>query len=522
MNRWPAFPLSLWLVLVGCVPSPPALDADAGSDDRAFAARADAGVEGGEDARAIADAGMVGLDAALSSADAGAAAADAGAALPDAGTTSDAGAASADAEAPPADAGTVLPDAEALADAGEPPADAGEPRTDAGAARPDAGAMSDAGTPVMSPQCPSRGGARLIGTNTAEDVRPPWLSSGDWQYALFESYGGGTFVEDYSSAGAYVIANTGGHRHPPNVGAAIFDFSAARWSRLDPAGGALMRSADFDRSELSGSPDWEIAVGGVAPETPAPSHTYMNVLPLPSRFGGGARGSALVVIRTAVSTNPVGSQRSFRLDLSSGDWSRYSQNTLGDVVSNARSGPEAPSALDSINGRYYQLPQQPHDVQQLGYLDVADRRWHGTPTFNWPPTGPPGPGAFIDEARRLLIVQSGSSLLRAFDLDDLASGPHALQLNGTMPGDESRWELNPADGSFYAYPGTGRALYKLTPPQQSPLTQAWTVQTVAIRDSFPEDTDGRTRHYTRFFYVPALGCFGWVADATSPVALVTP
>ena len=46
---------------------------------------------------------------------------------------------------------------------------------------------------------PSSGQALLIGNNFAEDVRPPSHSAYQWNYSLFYSYGGGTFVEDYLS-----------------------------------------------------------------------------------------------------------------------------------------------------------------------------------------------------------------------------------------------------------------------------------------------------------------------------------
>jgi hypothetical protein len=48
------------------------------------------------------------------------------------------------------------------------------------------------------------------------------------------------------------------------------------------------------------------------------------------------------------------------------------------------------------------------------------------------------------------------------------------------------------------------------------------VETVDISGTIPEDTESATRHYTRFFYVPPLGCFAWIANSMSQVALLTP
>jgi hypothetical protein len=78
---------------------------------------------------------------------------------------------------------------------------------------------------------PAIGQAVAIGVNTADSIRPAAYSSysQNWAYSLFNSYGTGTFVPDYSPAGAFVIAGSGGHNSPANVDAAIFDFTDARW-----------------------------------------------------------------------------------------------------------------------------------------------------------------------------------------------------------------------------------------------------------------------------------------------------
>ena len=73
------------------------------------------------------------------------------------------------------------------------------------------------------------------GRNVANDIKPAPHTDGSWQYALFQSYGGGSFARDYSPAGAYVLAGMGGHNAPPCFGAAIFDFTTGQC--IDISGG---------------------------------------------------------------------------------------------------------------------------------------------------------------------------------------------------------------------------------------------------------------------------------------------
>ena len=144
---------------------------------------------------------------------------------------------------------------------------------------------------------PSSGQALLIGNNFAEDVRPPSHSAHQWNYSLFAFYGGGTFVEDYSAGGAYVIAGSGGHAVPPNFGGCLFDFADATWKRIDNANGMPWMAPRSKFSGYSGEINsfGEINYPGVSAGIPAPAHLYGNVLPLSAANGGGSRGSVLVL-----------------------------------------------------------------------------------------------------------------------------------------------------------------------------------------------------------------------------------
>ena len=131
-----------------------------------------------------------------------------------------------------------------------------------------------------------------ISTNTADNIRPSVISRFNWAYSLFQSFGTGTFVPDYSGAGAYVIAATGGHRVTPIVDAVVFDFSDATWKRVANANGIAPRDTDYTTAETTGSPYYEIP-GAKAGQIPAPPHLYGLASYIPASKGGGTRGSYL-------------------------------------------------------------------------------------------------------------------------------------------------------------------------------------------------------------------------------------
>src|SRR5690606_20355335 len=126
-------------------------------------------------------------------------------------------------------------------------------------------------------------------TNTAAQVKPAAFSTAHWGYSLFNSYGSGSFNPDYSPAGAFVIASTGGHGSPPNVDAVVFDFSTGGWQLLPNANGIAARTSDFVSSDVNS--DYLEILAATAGRMPAPSHTYSTTDYLPSKLGGGARGS---------------------------------------------------------------------------------------------------------------------------------------------------------------------------------------------------------------------------------------
>ena len=82
--------------------------------------------------------------------------------------------------------------------------------------------------PYALPAARTKVAIPVAGRNVANDVKPAAHTNGSWQYALFQTYGGGSFTPDYSPGGAYVLAGMGGHNGAPCFGAAIFDFANGR------------------------------------------------------------------------------------------------------------------------------------------------------------------------------------------------------------------------------------------------------------------------------------------------------
>src|SRR5205823_6281082 len=68
---------------------------------------------------------------------------------------------------------------------------------------------------------PKAGEVVAIGVNHAQDVAATvHAAAGDMPTILFGAFGGGTFVRDYSSRGAYVFTAMGGHAAPMQMAGA--------------------------------------------------------------------------------------------------------------------------------------------------------------------------------------------------------------------------------------------------------------------------------------------------------------
>ena len=386
---------------------------------------------------------------------------------------------------------------------------------------------------------PSPGQAIALGSHTAQDIRPSSYFggyAGSWQYSLFDSYGGGVLVPSFSEAGAYVMAGTGGHNHPDFTGGVAFDFQTGIWKLLPDASGTIQKSTypyayvieDGDTS----SPEHELNLpninGNPNPNfVPSPPHPYANLMPLPPELGGGPLGSVVYAIQGAQARESRTSSRSHRFDLSTRTWSRFTSNHLGDL--NVKlSDSDAPSVYDPTAKRIWQLPVQIHSTQTIGYIDLteASPQWRLSASWPYVSTWDSTHSAWLDDTRRLILMQSPTRLV-ALDLNNLTAGPRLLNFTGTLPPSGNRWELYPPDGSFYYKSYAGNVLWKLTPPTGNPLTETWSVTSFEVTGATLPSISaaaqaGGVRHYTRFFYVPSIASFAWIADSFNPVMLIRP
>jgi hypothetical protein len=360
---------------------------------------------------------------------------------------------------------------------------------------------------------PARGSAVGIGTNNAMDVCPTaegWANSA-WDYSLFNSYGGGVFVPQYSTAGAYVAAGTGGHGHPDNHGAAVFDFQNATWVRLDNANGVPRKSVPphsyNETTESNGSPYYEVS-GSVVP---LPPHPYANMCP----SNLGAKGSIAYITRAALGGGAANTGACHRFDIATRTWSR-----MGTSVTN-RAQVESDSIYDAARNRYWFVPLQPHYYQNVAYFDAADFTWKTS--GNAPEFYPSAIAGYyrVMLHNGMLIRNCGGNGLWLFDPDQAAAGWIKLNVSGSLPNTSNRWAKF-SDGKFYSIPTSGgNTLTRITPPAD-PKTGTWIINDVTIGGATLPPKIGSPAHYSMFFYVPAIDCLAWIAGGTNKVFIMKP
>jgi hypothetical protein len=382
----------------------------------------------------------------------------------------------------------------------------------------------------------------LAGRNVANDIKPAPHTDRSWQYALFQSYGGGSYAADYSAGGAYVLAGMGGHNAPPCFGAAIFDFTSGRWSYLPNANGFdEARVRDVERkTETNGFPYLELSAVKTG-EMPAPSHRCSLQVSPPKGVLGGPRGAVLATLGAAQTLDGWDSPQSHQFDLATGLWSRASRNLLREVT------PRTPytdcSAAYDPTARCVYVTLRFSTDDRLVCLDLNDGLWKSAGRYAPPRTSGLARSIWVDDRRRLLLHLLNNGELWAIDLKRVRSGPSRLATDGTVPRTTRRWHEYPSadggDGSFYTFTGLGpvyrgitaplaneQALLKLTPPDGDPLKGIWTFTTVPISSGitaqYVVDPSSGAHHETRFFYVPALRCFAWIPNGTGAVELIKP
>ncbi len=369
---------------------------------------------------------------------------------------------------------------------------------------------------------PDPGGVTTIGVNNALDVAAAISTPKDQiSVALFGAFGGGTYVRDYSSRGAYVFTNLGGHASPTQIaGAVLFDFEDATWKGFENSNGIPSNGGGWTANS-TGDP-WREWTGT---EVPLPGHPYLIAAELPASRGGGPKGSVVFVSRAAVNSDGAGARGPHALNLDTRRWSR-----LTSVDQPRVAGIYSSVLFDDSSGRYYCIGSI-ESRKDRPYYDAADwSQLHATtPQYGWPPFGG-GSRAFLDPVRRLIIDFADNGELHALPIDTPGAGWFVLTVSGALPAitspEPNRFVFYPPDGNFYYRPtkNGGAALHRLIPPSGNALTQPWTADTVQLSQPMPDCDSVRMNDawYSFFFYVPSIQSLAWVVGVDKPVYLLKP
>lgn len=368
---------------------------------------------------------------------------------------------------------------------------------------------------------PKAGEVVAIGVNHAQDMAATvHAAPGDMPTILFGAFGGGTFVRDYSSRGAYVLTAMGGHAAPMQMaGAVLFDFEDAKWKAFENSNGVPSAGGGtgYWAQHSNGDPwqEWKDS------EVPLPGHPYLIAAELPASCGGGPKGSVVFVGRAAVTGDGGGGRGPHALNLDTKKWSRLTSAEHPRVA-----GIYSSVLFDEKTGRYYSLGniEQRKDIP---YYDSADwSKLHATtPQYGWPAFGGGG-WSFIDPVHRLIVDFAGKEL-HAFQLDNPSAGWKVLKVSGELPpvvGEPNRYVFFPPDGNFYYRPvkNGGATLHRLKPPASDAMTNAWVADTVQLSQPVPDCATSSTAWYSFFFYIPAIKSLGWITGADKPVYILKP
>lgn len=376
-------------------------------------------------------------------------------------------------------------------------------------------------------------------------VKPSELTTEQFTRALAGSYGSGVFCSEYSLAGAFITAGSGGHGHPELVDAVGFDFTTGSWFRLANANGApnLPPPGYVPGVNSTGSPWFEASTGS---EVPAPPHPYSCAVYIPPSNGGGYRGSFAYGVRNVVGQGAEFSPTAHRFDLTTRAWSRLVSApgvNLGDGVNS-----EYRCVFDPATSRIYIVPRALHYFNVLPFVSTTSVTTYGTiGTGPFPPdSGSDGlttglAGAVLDPKRRL-IVRTLQRKLRALDLNNPTGGWQLVSLSNStlLPNNglgDSEIVYHEANDAFYYLPSTGgQTIYKISPPATNPYSAPWVVtqQVISGATIYQHGNDGLissgSAAYKCLMYVPALGMLAWVpfgqhtsgGNSIYPVTLINP
>jgi hypothetical protein len=350
-------------------------------------------------------------------------------------------------------------------------------------------------------------------------------------YALNGAYGSGTYVPGWGAKGSYVVVNSAGDTAPAIYDAIIYDFDTNTWSVQVNADGVKNNSFHGDTVlQTSGAPYYEITG---KPGVPLSAQWYRLAVGIGTRIirtlGCYAGGQIVTVPYT------------HQYDLATARYSRLSDSQF---PAPRFDWAAEPSALHDVTAnRIWVILNETGGSTYVPYFDLNDNTWKKSASF----PGPSTTGSTAnwqhallhdDGTNRCILTFRNSSpnYARVLNLNNIGAG----WVNVTLAGDLSqftggsnalsvRWAQYPVDKSHYTYDGLSSAFTRISPPA-SGITGTWTVTQIApATGTIPTRMNGGgvgetsdLCHYTRFFYVPPLGSFAWVAGGTRRVALWKP
>ncbi len=374
------------------------------------------------------------------------------------------------------------------------------------------------------------GAAALVPmTNTLDSI---WV--GDPAYAGTQNanelmdFSGGRY-NTYAGRWGVHFVHGGGHSATHDNGVYVADFNDLSFKRvfaptLLSTTAASAGANLYDTYITTGAPPDSFADSAasnpreVAPGVPGSAHTYDSMVILPPGMGGGARGSLVRVISSAVGANASREGGwSHRFDLSSGAWSRWSTNSMG---ANFSAG--AGAAFDPTRGRMWPVIPGNSDNAVVNAITRTWTREGSALSLSAYPdlvhttyaehrdlvvTAAQGSGSDITGAIRLVYQQAGATVpARA-----------TATLSAPLATDNSY-----ASASLVYVPDLQRLIwycYDGAPDQYQEIeipatpTDTWTVTTRTITGTVPSSFSGDPPNgwlYKRFDYAPQLRSLVWV------------
>jgi hypothetical protein len=362
----------------------------------------------------------------------------------------------------------------------------------------------------------------LVGLNTARSIKPAGWTDGQFDLSTFHPYGGGVFVPWYGDAGAWILANPGGHNNQGLLGCIGFDIATRMWFLLPNANGVPLNSTPVWPAEANAAPWYEMLSATIG-EMPVPGHIYASHVALRR----GKKGVVISPTRGAMFNGPDGgnfsSPSAHQVDLDTGLFTRACASANASSTIHV----EGSSAYDPVDGRIYFTDSAFWTRQFISYIRLSDMTFQTLALTGWPPSGTPGTYtkmAIIPE-RRVLIFVDGAGLMFGTDLTQ--SPATIVQLTPGGPGfannnGANTWVWNRRKGKLYQKgSSTGNVLNTITPPQTNAYGTGgtWDRGSVTIGGSGLPNRTETQEHYTCLFDSEVTDCLGWIAGTTQQVAL---